>query len=102
MVLDFKIFKLNENHSIWEMTKNKNNEFIVIGEMNDYYKVHQLEEESGLVLIKGLTLAQLALYVKKEDLTLDFDGISYETTQLDIPKEYLDLDTVEDILRLNN
>lgn len=85
---------------------NEPNEFIVIGEKlvsKDYdcFKALQIQKK-GLCIIGGLPIAETAYHIKKEDLKLKSDGIGCEISEFDIPKKYLSLDVVDDILRLNS
>lgn len=81
------------------------NEFVVIGEeiVKDYadcYKVLYAPDDMNLV--SALTLEEQSLRIPKNELELkedDFPGI--ETQEMNIPKEYLTLDIVEEIQRLN-
>lgn len=102
MILEFKVFKANEDNHIFEISKNKTNEFIVVAEEGEYYRVHQLDEQGGFSLVQGLSIVELAFYIKKKDLKLSDNGISYEVIEVDVPKEYLNMDIVEEIQRLNN
>jgi hypothetical protein len=102
MLLEFKVYRIKKESSLWKMVEKYNhpNEFIVIGENENCYLCHQLKEE-GLRLIAGLNLEQLAYQVPKDDLTLQNSGPGYLTTDLDIPKKYLTIDMIENIKRLN-
>lgn len=102
MNLDFKVFRANEDNKIFEISKNKTNEFIVVAEEGEYYRVHQLDEQGGFNLVKGLNIVELALYIEKDDLKVVGDGISTEYIEIDIPKEYLNMDIIEEIQRLND
>lgn len=112
MILEFKVLELDENtkqfkslKAIQERVKNSNyefvNEFIVVGSESsdniDYYKVQQLSD-TGLVLIGGLKLDEISLIIPKSDFI--WDGVTY--TEIDIPKEYLDIDIIETIQNLNS
>lgn len=77
------------------------NAFIIIGEETydgvEYFRRHNLSDR--LILIPGVKLDKQAYRILKEDF--EPLGGCYDETQLDIPKEYLTLDIVEDIQRLN-
>ena len=114
MELEFKAVELKEK-STWleeilrrqtQLSKNNNprfkmlNEFIIVGEENidgeEYYKVNQLSE-TGLSIFGGLDLATIALTIPKKEF--DWDGQSFIV--LDVPKENLNIDIVDNIKRLN-
>lgn len=107
MVLEFKLCEVNEDCSIYNLMKDENplNEFIIVGEKvlgeEEYYQVQQLTE-TGLTVIGGLNIQELSALVLKSDLKTCGDKISTITIELDIPKEYLTMDIIEDIQRLNN
>lgn len=114
MKLEFRSVELKED-SIWlerlkkqtESLRASNNlrheltnEFIIVGEENieneEYYKVNQLNE-NGLSIFGGLDLTTIALTIPKKEFK--WDGETF--TILEIPKENLTLDIVDDIKRLN-
>lgn len=112
MILEFKVLELGKDtkqfkslKAIHKRIKNPNrefvNEFIVVGSESsdniDYYKVQQLSCK-GLVLIGGLKLDEISLIIPKSDFI--WDGVTY--TEIDIPKEYLDIDIIETIQNLNS
>lgn len=53
-----------------------------------------------LILIPGVNIAEQAYTCLKNDL--EEVGSCFNTAELDIPKEYLTIDVVDDILRLNS
>lgn len=114
MKLEFRAVELKED-SKWlkrmkkqtEMLKANNNlrhemknEFIIVGEESieneEYYKVNQLNE-SGLCIFGGLDLATISLSIPKREFK--WDGETF--TILDVPKESLTVDLIDDIKRLN-
>lgn len=104
MTLQFKVYKLKEEaftRMLGEGKKDYLNEFVMIAEEDeDYVRVHQITVNNSLTMIKGLTLLDAALCVKKKDLIPSSRNIEL---LIDIPKEYLiDLDTVEGIQNLNH
>jgi hypothetical protein len=107
MNLEFKIFKIKENSDYARILKqyNSKNEFIKIGEMNDgdktYCKMLQLDE-NGITLFGGLKPDEISLGIPKEDLQLTGDGVGADYIALDIPKEYLTMELIEDIQKLNS
>jgi len=106
MLLEFKLYKASEESKLFKVIAQYNNanEFIIVGEEKirniEYFKVHQLTDE-GLKLIGGLPLDEVAYRIEKSDLTPLNDGIGVDYTEMDIPKEYLTLDLIETIQRLN-
>lgn len=79
------------------------NQFIIVGEVEvpgygDCYMVQHIGDE--LKLIPGVNIAEQAYTCLKSDLKET--GSCFDTAVLDIPKEYLTLDVVDDILRLNS
>lgn len=114
MKLEFRAVELKEDSKWLEKIKkqievlraNNNlrhemrNEFIIVGEVNieneEYYKVNQLNE-SGLSTFGGLDLATIALTIPKKEF--NWDGETF--TILDIPKENLTVDVIDNIKRLN-
>lgn len=107
MNLEFKLYKANVESKLFKVISkyNDSNEFIIIGEEKiedkDYFKVHQLTEK-GLVLVGGLPLDETAYSIEKAGLKPLNDGIGIDYTEIDIPKEYLTMDLIETIQRLNS
>jgi hypothetical protein len=83
------------------------NEFIIIGEKMvegyaDCYKALPISDD-GLKLISALTLGEQTMAIPKSDLQLKNDDLpGIEIQELNIPKEYLDMEIIEDIQRLNS
>lgn len=108
MNLEFKVYELNPEAKLYKMLekmqKTIKNEFIIVGEEkvgeSERYKVHQIEKK-GLQLIGGLDIQEIAYSVPKADLKIKGDGIGIEAGIFDIPKEYLNMDIIEEIQRLN-
>ncbi len=109
MILEFKLYKLKETSVMYKVAvedSNNPNEFIIVGEQllsKDYdcYKVIQSIDNEDLKLISGLKLDEFGFLIKKDDLELTVDW-GYESLELDIPKDYLTLDIIENIQRLNS
>lgn len=109
MVLEFKTYQLKKESYQYNtlVIDGAPNEFIIVGEQSfdkgrlECYKVHQLEKDGGLKLIAGIELDVLAYTIPKADLELKSVDIGYETVEIDIPKEYLTMDIIENIQRLN-
>lgn len=105
MVLEFIIREVKEGTKLDRELLSKfgsDNEFIVVGEVNmpgygDCYRVQCIGE--GLRLIGGVDISTQSYTCLKSDL--EEVGSCFDTASLDIPKEYLTLDIVDDILRLN-
>lgn len=108
MKLEFKVVSLGEDtrtyknlKSCYDRTPNPRhefkNEFIIIGEDEEYFKALQLHEE-GLSLIGGLGLEDTAYLIPKKHF--EWDESLY--TEMDIPKKYLSVDVIENIQRLNS
>jgi hypothetical protein len=108
MLLEFKLYELKEESRLYKkavIEAKGPNEFIIVGEEMlgkdcDCFKVHQMGKE-GLKLIGGLDIVESAFLARKEDLILKADNCSYESTEMDIPKEYLTMEIIENIQRLN-
>ena len=114
MILEFRVLSLKQNSKELQKMeerlsrlRNENNlrhemknEFIIVGEQTvdgkEYFKVNQLNKE-GLSLFPDIDIADVSLTVPKEEL--EWDGSLY--TEIDIPKENLSVDTVDNILKLN-
>jgi hypothetical protein len=104
MILEFKLYELKDTSKFYETCfegGNRPNEFIIVGEESGFYKTQQVEED-GLCLIGGLPIDEFVMLVPKEDLKLKGDGIGVEMKEFDIPKDYLTLEIVETIQRLND
>lgn len=108
MIVEFKTYNLNENSDAFKIMKNYNtcNEVVIVGEEKigneEYFKVLQLKD-TGMRLIKGLSLQEQSFYVKKEDLIpTNIGGIGTDYIEIDIPAEYLSVGIIEDVQRLNN
>lgn len=108
MILEFKLYKVKETSTAYRNFLKDNNNFnevIIVGERflsKDYdcYRVIQFTDGKNLKLINGLKLDELGFLIKKDDLELTLD-CGYESVGLDIPKNYLTMDIIEDIQRLN-
>lgn len=118
MELEFKAVKLNKD-SIWleklqkydnqdlklgqvkDLKNEFNNEFIIVGEdeikEEEYFKVHYITQ-NGLVLFGGVDIVTMSLLIPKKEFV--WDGESY--TVIEVPKEFLNLDIVENIQKLNS
>lgn len=106
MKLEFNIFKINESNKLFKQVSqyNNNNEFVAVGEEiidgKEYFKIIQLiqadEGAIALKLIGGLKLDDVAYSIEKRELKLTDDFIVYE-----IPKEYLTMELIETIQKLN-
>lgn len=104
MNLEFKVYELESKTNFGKILERQGiKELIVIGieKINNIpsYKAHDIK--NGPLLIKGLSILDTAFVVPKEDLKLKGDEISHETCELDIPKEYLSMEIIEEIQRLN-
>lgn len=107
MKLNFKLCEINEKSKLWDIVGKGNglNEFIIVGEEviknNEHYKLLQLND-NGIKLIGGLLLDEAAYTIEKSDVMLkkdEYPGTLY--TELDIPKEFLTVDIIETIERIN-
>lgn len=104
MLLNFKIHTLKQGSKVldMELKAGGTNAFIIVGEEEyggkKYFKSHQLGEK--LIVIPGVKLDEQAYRIPVEDFE-PLGGIVDET-QLDIPKEYLTMEIVEEIQRLNS
>ena len=104
MKLELEIYRLKETSKLYKKlvgNNNKSNEFVIIGEWSDYYKVYKVENGS-IYLISGLKMDEPSLLIPKGDLEINIDALGIKVLEIHIPKEYLTLDIIEDIYRLNN
>lgn len=111
MNLEFRIYQLKKNSKMFnKFSKDINdftNEFLLISEeklSDDYdcYKAQYLSS-NGINAIRGLNIADTAYLIKKQDLILKEDDLpGYETCEIDIPKEYLTMEIIESIQKLNS
>ena len=111
MKLEFKVYSVNEESIYYnslikahERTRKAFkapihflNEFIVVGEDDENYRVHQLDE-TGLSVFGGCELDLTALSIPKSDFK--WDGTTY--VELDIPKICLTIDIIDKIKELNS
>lgn len=103
MILEFNIYKLKQESKMYKRLVEKDNginEFIIIGEEDEYFKVQQLYE-NGLIMIGGLKIDESAYHVLKSDLENKVE-LGWEIQEIDVPREYLTMDIIENIQRLNN
>lgn len=105
MNLEFKIYRLKKDSETYKRFKKKinkfNNNFIIIGETKDVYMTHNLTDR-GLLLINGLGLEECSFLIPKKEMELVSDNCSFMSTELNIPKNKLNLDLIDNILRLNS
>ncbi len=91
MKFNVKVYKLKESSKMFKqlLKKDDTNEFIVVGRDSGtgFLKVQQFGKR-GIVLFGGLNIDKCAYLVKKEDLELDCDDISYSIYEIDIPNKY--------------
>ena len=108
MKLEFKLLSLKECSKYLKNLKNSyeridnpihefKNEFVVVGENEENYKVQQLHEQ-GMNVFSEIDIAFIALEIPKKEFK--WDGNTY--AEIDIPKKNLSLDTIDDIKRLND
>lgn len=110
MNLEFKIYKMREDSSYFEKFKKYNelNEFIVVGEEKDktfkdgkkYLKMLELDE-NGLTVFGDLKLDEMAYLIPESEVMLNGDGVGTEITELDISKNHLTMELIENIQKLN-
>ncbi|KZL88679.1 hypothetical protein [Clostridium magnum] len=110
MNLEFKTYQLKEGTRNYNQLIEKgklHNEFIIIGEemvegYADCYKAIPSSDD-GLKLISALNLDEQSMKIPKDELELKKDDLpGIETSEFNIPKEYLTVDIIEDIQRLNS
>ncbi|KZL94340.1 hypothetical protein [Clostridium magnum] len=105
MNLEFKTYQLKEGSRTYEKLVKRaklHNEFIIVGEDHGYYKAIPSSDD-GLKLISALMIDEQAMFIPKDDLELKKDDLpGVEVQELNIPKEYLTIDIIEDIQRLNS
>lgn len=104
MNLEFKLYEINEENEVWRKIKriepNIKNDFIVIGEKENFYKAHHLGKK-GPLLVNGLNIDETAFFIDKSEMNIQGNDIYTESIELDIPKEFLNVDIIENIIRLN-
>lgn len=103
MELEFKIRKLKEGSECYQHlceVDGSPNQFVLVSENDKFFKVQLITEGKGLLMIGGLNIVQSSYLVPKNDL--EPLGNPYESATFNIPKKYLNIDIIEDILRLNS
>lgn len=111
MDLEFKIYKIKENSSWYQVVKKYNglNEFIIVGEEKNksfkddkkYLKMLELDE-NGLTVFGDLKLDEMAYLIPESEIKLAGDGVGIEITELNIPKNHLTMELIENIQKLNS
>lgn len=107
MDLDFKICRIKQgskSYDIWSrmgsLKDDTDSDMILIGEeyidKERNYQLIPIEDDS-VKLISGLNLTDTAYLIPVEDVILSNKKYSF-----DIPKEFLDLDIVDNIHRINS
>ena len=101
MKLEFDIYKIKEEYKINAFLQSiGESEFIVVGkeliEDEEHYLLQELKED-GLRLVKGLNIQMISYRIPKRFLVKK----EFESVELDIPKDYLTMDIVEEIQELN-
>lgn len=106
MLLEFKICKITEDSVLYTLLiekYNQPNEFIIVGEEeNAGVEFYQLQHVSvdGIKLLSGIKINKAAYLAEKKEVILPSKN-DFISTELDIPKEYLTMDIIENIQRLN-
>ena len=101
MKLEFDIYKVKEECKLNAFLQSiGESEFIVTGkeliEDEEHYLLQELNED-GLRLVKGLNIQMTSYRIPKRFLVKK----EFESVELDIPKDYLTMDIVEEIQELN-
>ena len=101
MKLEFDVYKVKEECKLNAFLQSiGESEFIVVGkeliEDEEHYLLQELKED-GLRLVKGLNIQMTSYRIPKRFLVKK----EFETVELDIPKDYLTMNIVEEIQRLN-
>lgn len=100
MKLQFKLYKLKDKNNLLKKS-NSLNEFIVIDESHAYnqdcFRVRQITK-SGLIFAENDNLITSSILIPQEKLF--WDGYTY--VQFDIPKNFLSLNIIDSIFKLNN
>lgn len=108
MDLDFRLCSIkkdSKSYDIWSrmgsLRDDIDSDMILIGEeyidKERNYQLIPVEKDTSIKLIKGLSLTDIAYLVPVEDTV-----ISNKKYTLDIPKEFLDLDIVDNIHKINS
>lgn len=104
MNLEFKLYEVNEESKSFNMLKNSipniKNDFIIVGEDENFFKLINVGSEE-IKLIKGLNIEEIAYLFDKSDVKLQGNNIYTDTIELDIPQEYLSMEIIENIKKLN-
>lgn len=105
MNLEFNIYGLKKESESYTYLNNilddlGDAEFIVVGEEGEFFKVLQIKD-SGIPTFADVPIDMMALQIKKSDMKFYGDGIGIESAEFDIPKKNLNMDLIENILRLN-
>ncbi|MCR1821271.1 hypothetical protein [Terrisporobacter muris] len=97
MRLEFDLYKVEDIGKNLEGFIQKG-EFIVVGELmvdnEEYFMCHTITD--GIKLIDGVNIQDFSYRLPK-----NYFKKTGESVELDIPKNYLTLDIIEDIQRLN-
>lgn len=109
MKLEFNLCKISKESRVYKMlSKEENfvNEFISVGEeVTDgvhYILIHPVDKEKGLVLVGGIPIDEFALHIKREDINLINDSGAFECVEFDVPKEYLSVKSIDNIIKIND
>ncbi|MBB6622050.1 hypothetical protein H7E67_01275 [Clostridium gasigenes] len=108
MKLEFRVVSLKEESKTFKNLKSSYdkianpshkfvNEFIIVADEEENYKTLQLHEE-GLSLISDFKLDFITYTMSKDDFA--WDGTLY--TELEIPKNRLTVEIIDNIQRLNS
>lgn len=104
MNLEFKLYEVNEESKSFNMIKNImpniKNDFIIVGEDENYFKLINVGSEK-IKLTKGLNIEEIAYLFNKSDVKLQGNNLYTDTIELDIPQEYLSMEIIENIKKLN-
>lgn len=100
MKIEFNIYEVTKMDEHLSRLVNSN-EFIVVGEQEEHYLIHELSEE-GLTLVGGINIQDSAYRYPKKYLKLNGNGICRDSVTLNIPINYLTMDIIEDIQKYND
>lgn len=100
MKLEFNIYELTEPYGTFEK------EFIKVGEVFDKVNNEHIflmlgVQENGLTLINGINIQENAYEIPSDKVKLKGSGMYTDCYIFDINKEYLAMDIIEEIQRLN-
>lgn len=104
MKFEFKLYEIDTNSKMWskitKLDNNAPNDFILVGEEEGFFKMHHVSS-NGISLIHGINLDESAYLFDKSEVRLQGNGSYIDSMEFDIPMQYLNIDIIENIKKLN-